>query len=110
MTTKTYVLVAKPHISHHGDRLASLPTWLADLDGDSVSGIGSGEVRDFNIIDAMAASGDYFITLATRLDKLAQGMPQDSAEQIELEHLIKTLFYMQEHYALVAKYKLKGLQ
>lgn len=83
-----------------GHQISDVPLWLL---GDYLSeGPAS---RNFNFIDAMAASGDYFITLATRLDKLAQGMPQDSAEQIEIEHLVKTLFYMQEHYELIAKYK-----
>lgn len=81
---------------------SQLPSWLGDYaaeESDDYHG------RDFNFIDAMAASGDYFITLATRLDKLSQGLSQDSAEQIEIEHLVQTLFYMQEHYELVAKYK-----
>lgn len=76
-----------------------LPNWLvADYDEMADEGY-----REFTIADAMAASGDYFVTLATRLDKLAQGLPQDSAEQIELEHQVKTLLYMQEHYDLIGK-------
>jgi hypothetical protein len=95
MSIASYAIPAGPAILDHG---LSLPWWLGDYAAED-------EARDFNIIDAMAASGDYFITLATRLDKLAQGLPADSSEQIELEHLVKTLFYMQEHYDLVAKYK-----
>lgn len=93
----TYQLPLKAQTLGH--RTLGVPTWLL---GDYAAEEPS---RNFNFIDAMAASGDYFITLATRLDKLAQGMPQDSAEQIEIEHLVQTLFYMQEHYELVAKYK-----
>jgi hypothetical protein len=95
MSTATYVLPTTPAMLVHEP--AGLPKWLGDFD--------EGEIREFNVADAMAASGDYFITLATRLDKIAQGLPQDSAEQIELEHLVKMLFYFQEHYDLVAKYK-----
>jgi hypothetical protein len=95
VSTATYTLPVLPTILSHGWQQ---PSWFGDF-------VEEEEVRDFNVIDAMAASGDYFITLATRLDKLAQGMPQDSSEQIEIEHLVRTLFYMQEHYDLVAKYK-----
>jgi hypothetical protein len=62
--------------------------------------------REFNQADAQAASGDYFVTLATRLDMLGQAMPRDSAEQIEIENLVTTLFYLQKHYRVVAKHKL----
>lgn len=63
--------------------------------------------REFNQTDALAASGDYFVTLATRLDMLAQAVPRDSAEQIELENLVTTLFYLQKHYRVIAKHKLE---
>jgi len=76
------------------------PLWFGDYDE-----VNEYETREFNVIDAMAASGDYFVTLATRLDKVAQGLVQDSPEQIEIEHLVKTLFYMQDHYRLVHKSK-----
>jgi len=62
--------------------------------------------REFNQADALAASGDYFVTLATKLDMISQSLPRDSAEQIEIENLIQTLFYLQKHYKLVAKHKL----
>lgn len=84
-----------PTLLVHDD--STLPAWLGDYD--------EGPGREFTLADALAASGDYFVTLATRLDKLAQGMPRDSAEQIELEHLVKTLLYLQDYYDIVAKYK-----
>jgi hypothetical protein len=94
MTDTTYAIPTAPSVVTHG--------WDASrllLDGV--------DKREFNQTDAMAASGDYFVTLATRLDLLAQGMRRDSAEQIELENLIRTLFYLQKHYSIIAKHKLK---
>lgn len=91
----SYQLAVQPNLAVH--ELSDLPAWLGDYDESAG--------REFTLADAMAASGDYFITLATRLDKVAQGMRQDSAEQIELEHLVKTLLYLQDHYDIVAKYK-----
>ncbi len=97
MTDTTYAaqlpLQDQHVLSHVEDRLTLL------LDGV--------DERELNQIDAMAASGDYFITLATRLDLLAQSMPRDSAEQIEIENLVLTLFYLQKHYSIVAKHKLR---
>jgi hypothetical protein len=97
VSNATYTLPVRPALMDHGQAWPQ-PVWFGDY-------VEEEEVRDFNVIDAMAASGDYFITLATRLDKLAQAMEADSSEQIEIEHLVRTLFYMQEHYDLVAKYK-----
>ena len=88
------------------DAAGSLVSWLPDWtlrDGDD-SDIAE-QHHEFTLADAMAASGDYFVTLATRLDKLAQGLPQDSAEQIELEHQVQTLLYLQDRYDIVAKHK-----
>lgn len=93
--TAVYQLSGQPPILVHEFR--DVPAWLGDY--DEWSG------REFTLADAMAASGDYFITLATRLDKVAQGLERDSAEQIEIEYLISTLFYLQDHYDVVAKYK-----
>lgn len=89
----SYTLKALPAIMTHG---GPLPTWLGDYDDG-----------DFTQTDALAASGDYFMVLITRLDLLSQSLPQDSSEQIELEHLINTLFYLQRHYAIIPKAKLK---
>ena len=106
MSSATYVLPTKPFLLDEGDAdlLAEIPaSWFGDYSEPDLND--NETVREFTLADAMAASGDYFITLATRLDKLAQGLQQDSAEQIELEHQVKLLFYMQDHYDLVAKYK-----
>ena len=99
MSAVTYQLDWTPQTLRH-DLLRELPAWLGDYDEDELK-----SNRDFNVFDAMAKSGDYFIMLATRLDKMAQGLPQDSAEQIELEHLVTMLFYLQDHYDLVFKFK-----
>jgi hypothetical protein len=72
-------------------------SYVADLD----------DGREYNEADALASSGDYFVALASRLDQLAQSLPRDGAEQIELEHIVSTLFYIQKHYAIVAKSKLR---
>lgn len=118
MSNSSYALPLPPvTFGHHtfgpGWGRASVPAWLGDH-AEPANDTGPAgwpgkseeyEIREFNAIDAMAASGDYFITLATRLDKLAQGLPQDSAEQIELEHIVRTLFYLQEHWELVGSYK-----
>jgi hypothetical protein len=95
----TYTFATKPLFMGHS-QVSELPLWFGDYEETDDM-----EIREFNVIDAMAASGDYFVTLATRLDKVAQGLMQDSSEQIELEHLIKTMFYMQDHYRLVHKRK-----
>jgi len=97
MSAPTYTLPVLPAIFSHGQTDVLL---LGDFDE-----VSNTDGRTFNVADAMAASGDYFATLATRLDKLAQGLPYDSSEQIELEHIVQTLFYLQDNWTLVAKYK-----
>jgi hypothetical protein len=94
MTSAAYTLAPVSGIVCHG---WSNPLILLD-------GV---DEREFNQTDALAASGDYFVTLATRLDMLAQAMPRDSSEQIELENLVTSLFYLQKHYTVVAKHKLE---
>ncbi len=94
----TYVLAVEPQLLNHG---SDVPVWLGDFSpADETS---DSERREFNAIDAMAASGDCFVTLATRLDKMAQGLVMDSAEQIELEHMVRELFYLQDHWDVIAK-------
>lgn len=53
--------------------------------------------------DALVASGDYFMTLATELDKLAQVLPSNSGEQILVEELVDTLLYLDKNYAIARK-------
>ena len=98
MSTATYALPANNKILNHAPAAHKFTTWLAD---------GVDDKRQFTNDDALAASGDYFITLATALDKIAQNLPRDGAEQIEIENLVSTLFYLQKHYVIIAKHKLK---
>jgi len=95
MSAPAYALPT-PNFLNHDLELGLAPSWLADLE----------DRREFTSDDALAASGDCFVTIATRLDKLAQGLPFDSVEQIELEHVVTSLFYLQDHYAVIAKHKL----
>lgn len=88
--------IPKDKAESHADGL-DIPVVLHDM----------ADKREFNQADALAASGDFFIMMATKLDMLAQSMPRDSGEQIELENLIQTLFYLQKHYKVVAKHKLQ---
>lgn len=94
MTSATYSINLGGSLLSHGPGEAGL-SWLNDADG-----------RQYTEADALAASGDYFMVLATKLDLLAQSLPRDSAEQIEIEHLVTDLFYLQKHYGIVAKHKL----
>ena len=96
MTATDYALPVTPAITNHAD-FAALPAWLGDF-----ASVGN---REFNHLDAMAASGDCFITLATQLDKIAQGLPQNSSEQIELENMVQVLFYLQDNWQLAVKLK-----
>lgn len=91
----TYDLTASEVVLSHGP--TSMLSWLHDLANS----------REYTDADALAASGDYFMVLATKLDLLAQSLPRDSAEQIEVEHIVTTLFYLEKHYAVVAKSKLR---
>lgn|GEM_PF-2219207 len=95
----TYQLALEPNILRH-DLIREVLPLFGDYDDQDIV-----DTRKFNVFDAMAASGDWFVTVATRLDKLAQGLPQDSAEQIELEHLVTMMFYLQDHYNVTYKSK-----
>lgn len=53
-------------------------------------------------VDAMVASGDCFITLATQLDTLTR-QHQTTDSNPKLEDLVRTLIYLQRHYAVVKK-------
>lgn len=55
-------------------------------------------------IDAMVASGDFFITVATALDSIANSLTADAPRhRPQLEHLVKTLLHMQRHYQIAIK-------
>lgn len=45
-------------------------------------------------VDAQVRSGDYFVTLATVLDSLAQGLPYIARSQ--LEDIVSDLIYLQD--------------
>lgn len=88
------------------------PAFLKHASDDKVLTLQDGETgashhREFTPDDALAASGDCFVTIATRLDKLSLDLEKDSKEQIEVEHIIRSLLYLQDHYAVIAKHKLK---
>jgi hypothetical protein len=52
-------------------------------------------------VDALVASGDYFETLATKLDDISIMLARRGApEHIDLQHIVDTLLYMQKHYTV----------
>jgi hypothetical protein len=57
-------------------------------------------------VDALVASGDCFITLATALDDIDKTLP-GATEAVqtrpELERFIRTLLYLQRHYSVQKK-------
>jgi hypothetical protein len=61
-----------------------------------------GPKSDNFAVDALAASGDFFITLATQLDELTR-VSDTTAHNPVLEDMIRTLIYMQRHYAIAKK-------
>ena len=56
-------------------------------------------------LDALARSGDYFITVATNLEALASELTEISptAASLTLARLSDELTYMQRHYTLTPK-------
>lgn len=46
-------------------------------------------------------SGDYFATLATTLDELAQGLPKNDPRREQLQRLVGDLLYLQDHYEII---------
>jgi hypothetical protein len=53
-------------------------------------------------LDAMARSGDYFVTLASRLDALARTV-EGYEERLQIEDIVSDLIYMQDNYQLTKK-------
>lgn len=53
-------------------------------------------------LDSEARSGDYFVTLATRLDELARQVP-DYAARARIEDVVSDLIYLQDRYDIVVK-------
>lgn len=92
MRNITYTIASKPMILSH----YSLPTRL---------------VRDATMmtddhIDANARvrSGDYFATLATQLDHLADSLQSTApASAYQLEQIVRELLYVQANYSVVKR-------
>jgi hypothetical protein len=53
-------------------------------------------------VDALAASGDCFVTIATELDAATHETLPESV-RLKLEDIIRTLLYLQRNYAVVKK-------
>lgn len=59
---------------------------------------------DATQIDAMVASDDCFITLATQLDALTHDEPTLTlSQQTAIEPIVRTLIYLQRQYQIVKK-------
>jgi hypothetical protein len=80
---------------------------------DGFSGRAKGDADSFEPVEddiselltrARIKSGDYFATLATELDKMAQGLNTVRApEASELERIVGELLYLDDNYRLVKK-------
>lgn len=66
-------------------------------------------LRDWNLdhtpaakhsIDVQVRSGDYFVTLATVLDELANNL-ESYAERVQIEGVVSDLIYLQDNYSIV---------
>ena len=56
------------------------------------------------LVRARIRSGDYFVTLATELDKMAQGLNAVRApETSELERVVSELLYIHDNYRLIPR-------
>lgn len=67
--------------------------WLHDLPQDAA------KLR----LQALVASGDYFETLAARLEQVAAVLPEVSVEQHQLQEAVSQLLYLQREYAITKK-------
>ncbi len=90
--SSTYSLPVHDTLLTHFPALST--HWLHDVEDNELQ------------VDAWVASGDYFSTLATTLDRLAQLLPMNSAEQTEVEQLVDTLLYLDRRYAIIPKPKI----
>jgi hypothetical protein len=87
---KSYRLTAHDRLLLHGWRSARLLRDGADYDRLD--------------IDALVASGDCFITLATTLDDCTRFLDRkDSVALPQIEKTISLLMYLQRHYRVVRK-------
>jgi hypothetical protein len=55
-------------------------------------------------IEALAASGDCFEMIASSLDQIARNLRYDDPNHTQLEHLIRTLLYLQRHHKIIKKF------
>jgi hypothetical protein len=53
-------------------------------------------------LESEVRSGDYFVTLATRLDELARSIP-DYPTRARLEDVVSDLIYLQDRYSIAKK-------
>lgn len=92
----TYQLTPWSGLLSHGRAL----DWLV-LDGDDDE---SSDTLERRAAQARVRSGDYFITLATELEEVAQNvnLARDSQTEI-LESLVRELLYLDEHYRISRK-------
>jgi len=52
---------------------------------------------------ALVASGDYFATLAARLEQVAAALPETSVEQFQLQEAVGQLLTLQRDYAITRR-------
>ena len=55
--------------------------------------------RDAVEVEAEVSSGDYFVTIATRLDAISR-LTSDYSVKIYLENLVSDLIYLQDNYTI----------
>lgn len=53
-------------------------------------------------VDIQARSGDYFVTLATELDKLGSTIP-DYRTRAAIEEIVSDLIYLQDNYTITKR-------
>jgi hypothetical protein len=56
-------------------------------------------------VEALVASGDCFITLATELDRISEALDTTDPKhtKLELEKITRILLYLQQHHKVVSK-------
>ncbi|MDB5164807.1 MAG: hypothetical protein JWL89_433 [Candidatus Saccharibacteria bacterium] len=87
----TYTLSSSDAVLSHSSAAATL---LRDLSGHP-------EPRE---IDALVASGDLFVALATSLDATSNALTTDAPiAHPQLERVTSILLYLQRHYAITRK-------
>ena len=90
MNSVTYVLAANDAVLTDGQGVSF---WLHDAARDT----------DRMRLRALVASGDYFETLAARLEQIADAVPSASVEQHQLQDAIGQLIYLQRDYVISKK-------